>query len=322
MAQRNLQAEQDLLGQILKDKAFAEKFKAGDKNAIQQEINYRQYGTPQPVFEGDFNIPQLTRNATAINIGQFLAPSILRKKLQERVPAEKEQAAIGKAFEDIENPIVRRGLTRQSFQTSASKRDKTIDQALQALGAEVTLRQSQLQSAQDAFQKAQAESETRAQPFLAEKQRAADFEDYVNKALFQQGLDMEKITAQKKGTGSRGSVSELNELLTPSEAERFGVPYGTLKGQVVGQVTGTQTKSLEDFKKDILAVTPMSIEDNTLNDIYKQYREVQQIIDQNPGEFDTAINAPDNQLFAFLLKPRTLSDIDKIGQLFDLSTEE
>lgn len=40
-----------------------------------------------------------------------------------------------------------------------------------------------------------------------------------------------------------GGISDLNELLSPAEALKLGVPYGTTKGQAAGALGGTQASS-------------------------------------------------------------------------------
>ena len=124
--------------------------------------------------------------------------------------------------------------------------------------------------------------------------------------------DIEKnLRLNNKYDGSGGG-DDGDKLLTPTEAERFGVPYGTPRSAVYGLTTGTTTKNYEDFIKEGRFNTEFQQIDPEI--AYQAYQEAQQAIDAQPELFDQILNDSESQSFSHLLKPKNFSIEDQITE--------
>jgi len=97
----------------------------------------------------------------------------------------------------------------------------------------------------------------------------------VDAEFKQQGLNIDWYNAQQKGE------TNLNELLSPTEASQFGVPYGTLKSAVIGK---TPLFSIAESEK--LGVSYGTTEGDYLK-IQKTTNEIQKLKDGGKSKTET-----------------------------------
>lgn len=130
--------------------------------------------------------------------------------------------------------------------------------------------------------------------------------DPLTRLQKQAEIDATKRSNRSSGGSSGGGLK--NRLLTMSEAKMFNVPVGTTLNDVVGkEVPSGNTASYENFLKDAnLQSTNMSIDPKS---VYQEYLKKQQIINQDPTQFDKIVNDPNSYPYSHLLKPKSSNDL-------------
>lgn len=143
----------------------------------------------------------------------------------------------------------------------------------------------------------------------------------VNQALDTATTQYQLNKPYSSGGGGRGS-----DLLSPTEAKLFNVPYGTTEAEVYGTVPGSTqpTKSFDEFMKEMRTTGTNQYGGGYSIDpraAYQSYQEAQQAIDANPEVFDQIVNDPEAQAFSHLLKPKSYNMADQISSAILQSIE-
>jgi hypothetical protein len=124
--------------------------------------------------------------------------------------------------------------------------------------------------------------------------------------ILQKQAEIDATNRSNRG-GSSGSSGTKNRILTILEAQKFNVPVGTTLYDVIGQeVPSGNTASYEKFLKDASFPDNQSVDTRK---VYQDYLEAQQIINQDPTQFDKIINDPTAAPFSYLLKPKSQNDL-------------
>lgn len=307
---RSLTKEQEALGEILKQPELAEIFgKNQNDPRIGEAVSKRAYGYAKPVFEEEYGIPeterkidQATKTLTDLTIGSYDINDLLTKSFKEMRPeftgtkSDLMKSYVKKGVD----PFTAEELANRDVAGRRSILSDVLSRAGNIYGKQVAGAELGLNALRDTLGQQQSRYDEAVAPLQAEAESEAEYADFVNRELFQHELAKDLKATPSAGSGSS---SYLDQYLSASDAERFGVPFGTKRADVVGMTTGQTTKRFEDFASDLILPTNQSNVDPKL--LYQDYLESQQLIDLDPSKFNEISNDPVAAPFAHLLKPKT-----------------
>ena len=305
----------------------------------------QRYGVPEKEAElelakkrsqgltlGGFRLPAILQQL--IGQKEKVLPGIQeeRRRLKEQrssfVPVKR--AELTKEVTDpfaVEEEIARQegGLNRalEKISDTEAQRGQTIDQligkASNLYGYEQTGAEQTYQNAKEALEKALSKATgekefVRGLTFSPAGLQAGVGADEILGAVGSplrkmfEGMSTEtrrqQALSEKNAAATAASENPLEDLLSISEAKQLGVPFGTKKSDVVGVTPGATTQSFDNFIREIdqSKFKDMSVDPQQL---YRDYLEAQQVIDQNPDSFQEVKNDPYNSPYSHLLKPKS-----------------
>lgn len=176
-------------------------------------------------------------------------------------------------------------------------REDLVQQGVKGYEADLATKDESRKAAADALKEAMGLITKAQQADIAKKEKKMEAEakrkeKIQDEALaYKRKLDFESFKAglkPKKGTG--GKIINTK----------------TIKPPTLDKIYSENTTQFKNFIKSIQETAGMNIDPNKANDLYNDFQEAQQAIDQDPARLDEVMKNPNAQLFKHLLKvPKT-----------------
>ncbi len=216
-------------------------------------------------------------------------------------------------------------------------REDLVQQGVKGYEADLATKDESRRAASDALKEAMGLITKQQQADITKQEKATETETnrkqkVADEALaYQRKLDFEKFKAGLKpakgsGGGTSGTSGTAGSVsFTPTEKKKieqaglsnaprqnqldflFGKKTSADNPPTINEVYSENTTPFKNFIKDIQETAGMNIDPNKANNLYNDYQEAQQAIDQGLANYDEIIKNPNASLFKHLLKAKKAS---------------
>ena len=262
----------------------------------------------------DQDTKALIKDQSRLTEQQYTNPTQERERLIAAGITDpfERQGRIDQAYGNLQGNL---SGVRENLSQRKATREDLVNTGAQGYQTEMSLRQQALQRLMGKADEKSGLATGFATDYRGRQQALGDEARQREQQLAdeERQFQRQRALANESRSGSGSDSGFKDRILTFNEAKQLGVPVGTTLSSVIGRDVPTPgTTSYENFIKDanlrghdapggmgpsLPPVDPRSA--------YQDYLEAQQIIDQDPGQFDAIRNDPQARPFAHLLRPKS-----------------
>ena len=275
------------------------------KKAKQTQTDYQTAGSGQQSFLDALKKALLGQDTETQG---FQAEKERLIKQQYEQPTSERERLIAAGITD---PFERQKLISQSLGTTDSAlsavssrlaglgktREDLVQQGVKGYEADLATKDESRKAASDALKEAMGLITKQQQADIAKKEKAQEAEakrkeKVADEALaYKRKLDFESFKAGLKPKKGGGGAKATKPITAPK----------------FNEVYGDNTTQMKNFVKSVQETAGMNIDPAKANDLYNDYQEAQQAIDQDPSQLEAIKDDPNAQLFKHLLKAKKAS---------------